>query len=293
MEGVFNIDKPSGISSHDVVNRLRRLTQIRRIGHAGTLDPLATGVMLLCVGRATRLIEYLVGHSKRYTATIRLGQTTDSYDSEGQVLLERPFSHITRNDIEQAIPQLSGPIEQLPPMYSAIKKDGQPLYKLARQGVEVERKPRSVTIHELKFISYDAPYLIIETHVSSGTYIRSLAYDLGEAIGCGGHITQLRRTNVGTFDIENSVALDALTSDNIQEAQLPMETAVQHLPRLDISSEQATTLLNGRLISKEQKLPVGTIATLFCENQFWGLAIAKENQWKAHKMVPPLNPDAE
>ncbi|MEM7331206.1 MAG: tRNA pseudouridine(55) synthase TruB [Chloroflexota bacterium] len=293
MEGVFNIDKPTGISSHDVVNRLRRLTKIRKIGHAGTLDPLASGVMLLCIGRATRLIEYLVGHSKRYTATIRLGQTTGSYDAEGEIVQERPFTHIQLPDIQKALAQFQGRIEQLPPMYSAIKKDGQPLYKLARQGIEVERKPRQVTIHEIAIVDYSAPNLIINTNVSSGTYIRSLAHDLGELLGCGGHITQLRRTNVGTFTIENSVALDALTSDNIGGHYLPMETAVHHLPRLHVSREEAETLLNGRLIPQNKPWPLDTVAAIFSNNQFWGIAISKENRWKAHKMIPPVTPNSE
>lgn len=293
MEGIFNIDKPVGISSHDVVNRLRRLTQVRRIGHAGTLDPLASGVMLLCVGRATRLVEYLVGHSKRYTATIRLGQETDSYDAHGEIIAERPYAHLTIQQIEETVATFEGSIEQLPPMYSAIKKDGQPLYKLARKGIDVERKTRTVTFYSLDILAWEPPNLIVDTHVSAGTYIRSLAHDLGQKLDCGGHITQLRRTAVGSFSLKESVALDSLTADNIGEYQLHMDTAVAHMPRLDLSLAQAQTLLNGRLIFKEDALPNNTIAAIYAQNQFWGLAIAKESRWKAHKMVPPISLNKE
>lgn len=287
MEGVFNIDKPTGISSHDVVNRLRRLTSIRRIGHAGTLDPLASGVMLLCVGRATRLVEYLVGHSKRYVATIRLGQETDSYDAQGTIVAERPYSHVTLSEIQNQLTTFKGEIEQLPPMYSAIKKDGQPLYKLARQGIEIERKTRRVTFYDITLLSWNAPDLILDVHCSSGTYIRSLAHDLGQMLDCGGHIVALRRTAVGDFSVQDSVALDALTADNSVQYQLPMETAVSHLPRLDVSLSEAQDLLNGRFIAKDDNHPIDTIATIYTDQQFWGLAKAQTQQWKAHKMLPP------
>lgn len=287
MEGVFNIDKPSGISSHDVVNRLRRLTGVRRIGHAGTLDPLATGVMLLCIGRATRLIEYLVGHDKRYVATIRLGEERDSYDAEGEVVEKRPFAHLTLPQIEASLASFVGTIEQLPPMFSAIKQEGQPLYKLARRGVEVDRKPRTVTFYSIQIKSWQPPDLFVDAHVSSGTYIRSLAHDLGVALGCGGHIAALRRTAVSHFSTENSVALDELTPDNSAAYCLPMETAVSHLPRLDVTEEEAHLLLNGIPLRRLPETAVGIIAALFCQAQFWGAVQAIEDGWKAHKMIPP------
>lgn len=288
MEGFFNIDKPTGISSHDVVNRLRRLTGIRRIGHAGTLDPLATGVMLLGVGRGTRLIEYLVGQPKWYRATIRLGQETDSYDADGAVVAERPFSHITLPQIEAALAQFVGDLEQLPPMYSAIKKDGQPLYKLARQGIEIERKPRAVTIFEASLIDWSPPLLTVDVHCSSGTYIRSLAFDMGRVLECGGHIAALRRTAVGEFSIAVAVALDALTSENSDDYCLPLETAVRHLPRVELPLAQAQDLLNGRFAPREDDLPNGTVAALFSNNQFWGIITAQQQRWKAKKMLPPV-----
>lgn len=290
IEGVFNIDKPAGLTSHDVVNRLRRLTQVRRIGHAGTLDPLATGVLLLSVGRATRLIEYLVGHSKRYQATIRLGQETDSYDAEGEIVAERPFDQVTQSQILDVLSQFKGDVEQLPPLYSAIKKDGQPLYKLARQGTNVQRQPRAVTFYAVEMLAWTPPELTLEVHCSSGTYIRSLAHDIGQALACGGHIVQLRRTAVGDFSIENAVALNHMTAENIGEYCLEMETAVGHLPRLTLSYEQAQELLHGRKILHQGEAAENTLAQIFTEdNQFWGIAIAQSNCWKAKKMLPPVD----
>jgi tRNA pseudouridine55 synthase len=200
LSGVLCVDKPLGMTSHDVVGRTRRVAGLRRVGHAGTLDPLATGVLLLCLGRAARLIEYLVGHDKVYETTVRLGQTTATYDAEGEVLAERPFLHLTLSQIEAALEAFRGDIVQQPPIYSAIKQGGQPLYKLARQGkTEVARPYRPVTIHELTRLSWEPPHLSLRIACSSGTYIRSLGYDLGEALGCGGHLSALRRLAVGRF----------------------------------------------------------------------------------------------
>ncbi len=212
MEGILNIDKPQWLSSHDVVARVRRICGTRRVGHAGTLDPLATGVLLVCVGRATRLSEYLMGQQKVYTATVRLGQTTNTYDAEGEVMAERPFSHITPAAIEQALGLYRGSIEQVPPIYSALKVNGQPMYKLARAGKDVERKPRPVTIYELDLIDWTPPNLELRVVCSTGTYIRSLAYDMGETLGCGGHITVLRRTAVGEFKIADAISLEDLAA---------------------------------------------------------------------------------
>ena len=211
MEGILNIDKPEGMTSHDVVNRVRRACGLRRVGHAGTLDPLATGVLVVCVGRATRLAEYVVGQPKEYVAVVRLGQTTDTYDADGTILEERPVSADSAT-IQTALQQFTGPIEQIPPMYSAIKRDGKPLYKLARQGIEVERKARAITIYNLTLEDRTENDITLRVACSTGTYIRSLAHDLGEVLGCGGHIVALRRTRVGSFSAENAVPLDQLTA---------------------------------------------------------------------------------
>ncbi len=284
-EGVLNIDKPGGLTSHDVVNRIRRLTGIRRIGHAGTLDPLATGVLLLCIGRTTRLVEYLVGHDKVYEVTVRLGQTTNTYDAEGEVVAERPFIHLTHNQIEQALTPFRGPIQQKPPIYSAIKKDGQPLYKLARAGVEVDVPAREVTIHTLELLDVALPELRLRVNCSSGTYIRSLAHDLGEALGCGGHVTALRRTAVGDFGVADAVPLAELTAQNWSEYVLAGDTAVTHLPRLDLSADQKTALQNGQRPPRQPGQPQSHLLRAYdAAGQFVGIVTAHEEYLQARKI---------
>ncbi len=285
VEGFLIIDKPIGMSSHDVVNRVRRLCGIRKVGHAGTLDPLATGVLIVGVGRATRLIEYLMHHSKRYEATIRLGETTTTYDAEGDVLLKRPFTHLTRPQIETTLSHFRGAIQQQPPMYSAIKKDGQPLYKLARKGIEVKRPYRNITIHQLDLVDCSLPHIKIKVHSSTGTYIRSLAYDVGEQLGCGAHIVQLRRTSVGELKSETAVSLDTLTSDNFSDYLLAADTAVKHIPRLNVAEEDAQRLLLGQPIESQATQPEEPLVRAYAESgRFLGMVKRSETGWKAHKM---------
>lgn len=290
--GVLNIDKPAALTSHDVVNQIRRIAGIRRVGHAGTLDPLATGVLLICLGRATRLVEYLTGQPKTYLATIRLGQTTNTYDAEGEITAERPVT-ATPQEIEAALAAFRGPISQLPPMFSAVKQGGRPLYKLARQGEEVERAPRHVTIYELDLdpVGFRKPtgsLLDIQLRVvcSAGTYIRSLAHDLGQALSCGGHITQLRRTAVGSFTVETAVPLDHLTPDNLPTHLLPPDAAVQHLPRLDVTAEEALALQQGKQIGSQPTPSNTPLARAYDENgRFLGILTAGENGWQPHKIL--------
>jgi tRNA pseudouridine55 synthase len=285
VEGVLNIDKPGGMTSHDVVNRIRRLTGIRRIGHAGTLDPLATGVLLLCIGRTTRLVEYLVGHDKVYEVTVRLGQTTNTYDAEGEVVAERPFTQLTTTQIEQALAPFRGPSQQKPPIYSAIKKDGQPLYKLARAGVEVDVPAREVIIHTLELLDVALPELRLRVNCSSGTYIRSLAHDLGEALGCGGHVTALRRTAVGDFGVTDAVPLAELTAQNWPAYVLAGDTAVTHLPRLDLTADQTAALQNGQRPPRQAGQPQSRWLRAYdAAGQFVGIVTAHEEYLQARKI---------
>jgi len=288
MEGILNIDKPQWLSSHDVVARVRRICNTRRVGHAGTLDPLATGVLLVCVGRATRLSEYLMGQRKTYTATVRLGQTTNTYDAEGEVTEERPFSHITSSDIEKALETFRGPIEQIPPIYSALKVDGQPMYKLARAGKDVERKPRPVTIYALDLVDWTPPNLQLRVICSTGTYIRSLAHDIGDFLGCGGHITVLRRTAVGDFNISDAVSLETLQAEEWESFCLPSDEAVTILPRLNASQEETKALLLGQRIpyspEQPQESPVRVYDPL---SQFFGILLREDDMWRPKKMFPP------
>ncbi len=207
-DGILIIDKPSGLTSHDVVNRVRRATKIRLVGHAGTLDPMATGVLLVCLGHATRVSEYLLGHDKAYRATIRLGVETNTYDADGEVIATHAVN-TDRAEVERALTPFVGEIQQVPPMYSAIKRGGQKLYELARQGVEIERPARSVIIHSIELHDYHVPDVTIDVRCSAGTYIRSIAHDLGATLGIGGHLIELRRTASGPFTIDQAIRLDA------------------------------------------------------------------------------------
>lgn len=209
MDGIFNLNKPPGMTSHDVVARVRRLTRQRRVGHAGTLDPGASGVLPICLGQATRVVEYLSESGKRYRATVILGAVTDTYDAEGEVIRSAPV-HVTREELEAALPAFLGAQMQLPPLYSAIKVAGQPLYKLARAGVEVQLQPRPIEIHVLDLIDWQSPALTLDVECSKGTYIRSLAYDLGERLGCGAHLGGLVRLRSGPFTLDESLTLEEL-----------------------------------------------------------------------------------
>ncbi len=287
--GVLNIDKPPGITSHDVVHRVRRLSGARRVGHAGTLDPLATGVLLLAVGRTTRLIEYLVGQQKMYLATVKLGQETNTFDAEGEVVAERPYRHITAAHLQDALPQFQGRIQQRPPLYSAIKQNGQPLYKLARQGKTPHIPTREVIIHQLELLDFEPPRANLRVVCGSGTYIRSLAHDLGRALGCGGHITALRRAAVGDFSVAQAVPLADLTAENWQAHLMPMTTAVAHLPRLDLNQTDATDLRHGRAIPAQTTQPSEELAAAFDPaGVFIGVVTRRPNGWRARKILDPI-----
>jgi tRNA pseudouridine55 synthase len=283
-EGLLLVDKPSGPTSHDVINRLRHLTGMRRFGHAGTLDPLATGLLLVGAGRATRLLEYLIGQPKRYEAAVHLGQRTDTYDAQGRVIEEHPVS-LTADEIEEALAGFRGSIVQYAPAYSAVKREGQPLYKLARQGADVERPPRNVTIHRLDIRSWQPPLVELEVSCSSGTYIRALADDLGQTLGCGGHISALRRTAVGDFAVDQAVPFDDLESENWTAFLLPPDAAVSHLPRVEFSADIAARLLQGQRAPASGSLPEGSPARAYDDgSRFLGIIIAAGDTWKPHKM---------
>lgn len=204
---VLNIYKPSGITSFGVVRKIRKKLNIRKVGHGGTLDPLAEGVLLILVGKATKQSGSLIGLSKTYKAGILLGRETDTFDTDGALIAERDSTSLTLAEIEQILHNFRGEIEQLPPMYSAVKVEGKKLYELARKGIEIERKSRKVNIYKLELISWSPPHLVIEVDCSKGTYIRSLAHDIGQSLGCGGCIEKLVRSGVGNYRIEDSVSL--------------------------------------------------------------------------------------
>jgi tRNA pseudouridine55 synthase len=208
--GILNVNKPRGMTSFAVVSLVRRLTGIRRVGHAGTLDPVADGVLPICLGQATRIVEYLVSAPKRYRSVIRLGEATDTYDSEGAVVATGDPSGVTREQVEALLGEFTGEIDQLPPMYSAVKFEGRPLYAYARAGKEAPRQARRVTIYWLRLLRFEVPEVEIELEVGRGAYVRTLAFDLGERLGCHAHLTGLTRTRSGPFVIEEAVTPEQL-----------------------------------------------------------------------------------
>jgi len=209
VNGVLLLDKPVGASSNAALQRAKWLFNAAKAGHTGTLDPLATGLLLLCFGQATKLAGSFLDSDKTYRATVQLGVTTETADAEGRVLETRPVA-VSRAQIEALLPLFTGEIEQIPPMYSALKREGRPLYEYARKGIELERQPRRVTIHQLSLLSCDESRFEIEVVCSKGTYVRTLAADMGERLGCGAHLAALRRTHIGRFDVADAHSLDEL-----------------------------------------------------------------------------------
>jgi tRNA pseudouridine55 synthase len=222
------VDKPSGPTSFDVVHKVRSLLRVSKVGHTGTLDPTATGVLPLCLGEATRLAGYITEGDKGYEARVFLGKTTDTQDAAGKVLLERPVVDLTPSRLEATMARFRGTIQQVPPMYSAVKVDGKRLYELARAGQEVEREARSVTIHKFELLQFGVPEFTFRVECSKGTYVRTLAADLGEALGCGAHLSALRRTKSGPFSLANAVPLDRIVE--LAEAKKPEALAALLVP---------------------------------------------------------------
>lgn len=247
MHGLLLIDKPRGLTSHDVVSRVRRICKMRKVGHAGTLDPLATGVLPVAVGQGTKALQFLLIAEKSYRATIRLGISTDTLDSEGQVVATSQLPEDCAERLKQVLPAFRGSIQQVPPMYSALKKDGVPLYKLARQGQTIEREPRTVEITRLEVLSIDLPDVVIEVDCSKGTYIRTLAQDIGDALGCGAHITELRRLSSGPFTIDECVTLEALAEYPPDENRglLSIEQSLMFYPAVNLAGSAAKNLRFG------------------------------------------------
>ena len=207
-DGILNINKPRGMASFAVVSLVKRLTGVRRVGHAGTLDPIADGVLPICLGRATRVVEYLVDAPKTYHAVVRLGETTDTFDSEGAVVATADPSGVTQGDVERELSHFVGEIQQLPPMYSALKHEGQPLYRYARAGKTAPRELRTVTIYRLELRRFARPVVELELACGRGAYVRTLVHDLGEKLGCGAHVTELTRLQSGPFTLEEAVGLE-------------------------------------------------------------------------------------
>ena len=274
--GILVIDKPQDWTSHDVVAKLRGILHVKRIGHAGTLDPMATGVLPVFVGRATRAVEFAAEREKEYIAGLRLGVVTDTQDITGSVLETNPVS-VTREQVEAVLDQFRGPIQQIPPMYSAIKKGGRKLYELARRGQEVERHPRPITIYELELMEQVSPTeFTLRVLCSKGTYVRTLCHDIGQALGCGGTLSALRRTQSAGFTLDQAVTLEQVAGmEDPAAALLPVDAYFAHYPALTLTSEGAVKKVrNGNTVTTEGA--DGTYRVYSSQQEF--LALSKLEQ---------------
>ncbi|WP_439242106.1 tRNA pseudouridine(55) synthase TruB [Lonepinella sp. BR2474] len=293
IHGVFLLDKPQGMSSNDILQKVKRLYQANKAGHTGALDPLATGMLPICLGEATKFSQFLLDADKRYIVTAKLGERTDTSDAEGQIVQTREVRSKTA-EILTALEHFRGDIMQVPTMFSALKHQGKPLYEYARQGITVEREARPITIFELNFIGYESPYLTLEVHCSKGTYIRTLVDDLGEHLGCGAHVTMLRRTAVADYPAEKMLTWEQLQT--LAERQdlavldshlLSVDSAVSKLPMLTLTAEQTRAVGFGQRVKFENSQQLyGQVRLFSDENLFLGVAeINADNVIRPSRMV--------
>ncbi len=277
IDGIVVLDKATGASSNWALQQVKRLYDANKAGHTGSLDPLATGVLPLCLGEATKVSQFLLDADKQYRARIKLGIRTASGDSEGEVIEQTDIGELSADKVKQALLQFAGEIEQLPPMHSALKKDGVPLYKLARQGVTVEREPRPVTIYRIELTDFSGDEIEIEVDCSKGTYIRTIADDLGQALGCGGHIIALRRTKAGSFTEADCVSIEQLTQEKEQaglekldQHLIAMDAAISDLPEVRLPNITASQLMHGQAVMVRH-LPAEGLVRIYDEEQFIGI----------------------
>ena len=273
MNGLIIFDKEKGITSHDLVYKVRKKTGIKKVGHAGTLDPMATGVLIIAIGKATKVNEYLLLKDKKYIAKIKLGILTDTFDITGNIL-EKENVSVLKKDIEEVLKRFTGKMSQTPPIYSALKVNGKKLYEYAREGKEVKIKNRNIEIFENKLIDFNGKdEFSIEIEVSKGTYIRSGAYDIGKAVGTYGTITELRRIKSGNFDIENSIKIsdfENMSLDELKSNLIPMELALENLKRIEIPKSFKQNFLNGQFYKLQDKCEIENYR-VYCEDLFLGI----------------------
>lgn len=293
IHGVFLLDKPQGVSSNDIMQKVKRLFQANKAGHTGALDPLATGMLPICLGEATKFSQFLLDADKRYRVTAKLGERTDTSDAEGQVVQTRPVN-VALADIFAALEPFRGEIKQVPTMFSALKHQGKPLYEYARAGMTVEREARPITIFELTFLDYQSPFLTLEVHCSKGTYIRTLVDDLGEALGCGAHVTALRRLAVADYPVQRMMTIEAL--QNLSENQplaeldrhlLAIDSAVSRLPKLSLDDVQSRGIGFGQRIKFDNPAGLfGQVRLFSAASVFLGVAdIGQDNVIRPSRLV--------
>jgi tRNA pseudouridine55 synthase len=278
IDGILLLDKPLHMTSNGALQRVKWLFAAKKAGHTGSLDPLATGMLPLCFGEATKFSQYLLDSDKCYQVTAQLGVKTTTADAEGDVVTVRPFSHMTREAILALLPKFTGVLQQIPPMYSALKVNGKHLYELARNGVEIPREPRTVTIHVLKLIDFEGDKLKLEVHCSKGTYIRTLVEDMGEELGCGAHVSALRRSVVFPYQESKMLTLETIEAlhqahgaDYLTQFLLPVETSVQSFPAIQLPHSAAFYIRMGQPVMTPNLPPQGWVRIFSKNDQFMGV----------------------
>ena len=295
MNGIFNIDKPYGITSMDVIRQIRNATNISKVGHGGTLDPLASGVIPVAIGNSTRLLEYILNNNKKYLAEITLGVSTNTYDREGEITKQADTSHINQEDIEELLKNFKGEMSQIPPMYSAIKSNGEKLYSLARKGINVERPPRTTIVYSILLKSYNNPVMEIEINCSKGFYVRSLANEIGELLNCGAHLTNLRRTASGSFLISQSnklsTVIEKILYGDTKDILLDPTDYLENIDQIYLSENETNLVKTGRRIklSPQYSLKNINMALGFNADKSFLAILApdyKTSEWYPKKVFP-------
>ncbi len=291
INGIVLLDKDTGLSSNAALQKVKRLFFAKKAGHTGSLDPLASGILPICLGQATKVAQFLLDDNKRYFVRGLLGQTTDTFDCEGEITSAQSTKHLNEQQIIDAAQSFQGDIKQVPPMYSALKRDGQPLYKLARQGIEVERKARPVTIHNIEYLGYEDGFLSLEVSCSKGTYIRSLIADIGEKLGCGAHVVELRRIGFAHIDISQTIKFADLTSlatDDYKQLDAKIFPSEDMLPNLDsvqLNEQQSIDISFGREVVSNKRGLEQQVKLFDHNKQFLGIGIESQNGTIAPKRL--------
>lgn len=287
VNGILLLDKPSGMSSNIAVQKVKKIFKAKKAGHTGSLDPLATGMLPICFGDATKFSQYLLDADKSYLVSAKLGERTNTSDAEGEIVSKRDVPDYSLSELNQAFDVFRGEIEQVPSMFSAIKYQGQPLYKLARQGITIERKKRKIRVSHLQVIEYLNHVIHFEIHCSKGTYVRSLVDDFGEQLGCGAHIIQLRRLNVNAYRCEEMISLDQLETLSEQELQhflLPIDSAIAHWPRVNVSTSMAFYLRQGQAVLMS-KAPKSGWVRIYVNDQFIGIGEMQDSKIAPRRLI--------
>ncbi len=287
VHGVLLLDKPQGMTSNDALQKVKRIFNAKKAGHTGALDPLATGMLPICFGEATKFSQYLLDSDKRYRVIAKLGERTDTSDADGQVICTKPVN-VTQTQIDEALSHFRGDILQVPTMFSALKYQGKPLYEYARQGIVIEREARPISVYENQFIQYDfaKQELTLEIHCSKGTYIRTIIDDLGELLGCGAHVIYLRRLQVSNYPVDKMISLDEL--QNISEKEpllMPVDSPLQASRKVVLSESQGKDILLGRTVIVESSVPVETLVRIYQEQQFIGAGSQILNKLSPKRLI--------